>query len=64
MHNEFEKLFDKVMDYECENMEPKAVIPFFQELIDSGLAWKLSSDYTQQATVLINQGYCRLKNNN
>lgn len=59
MQNEsIETLFDKVMDYECGSMPPKEIIPFFQQLIDSGMAWKLQGGYTSQATNLIQQGYC------
>ena len=51
-------LADKIMDYECGEMPPLEIIPFFQKLIDCGLAWKLQGGYTDQAVNLIEQGYC------
>jgi hypothetical protein len=39
------------------------VIPFFQRLIDTGLAWKLAGGYSDQATNLIQRGYCLRSNN-
>jgi hypothetical protein len=55
---ELVNLADKIMDYECGDMQPLEIIPFFQKLIDSGLAWKLQGGYGDQALNLIEQGYC------
>ena len=53
-----EKSWDCIMDYECHDMPPLDIIPFFQKLIDSGLAWKIQGGYSDQAMNLIEQGYC------
>lgn len=53
-----DRLIDKIMDFECNDMPPKEVIPFFQELIDSGIVWRLQGSYTDSALSLIANGFC------
>jgi hypothetical protein len=48
----------KIIDFECGNMEEGEVITFFQELIDTGMAWSLQGSYGRTATALIDAGYC------
>jgi hypothetical protein len=52
-------LVDKVIAWETGEMESKEeVIAFFQELIDTGMAWTLQGSYGRTANALIEQGYC------
>lgn len=56
-------LTDKIINYECGLMEDfDELVQFFQELIDSGLAWSLQGHYGRTATALINEGLCTRKN--
>lgn len=61
MNNTAEKTFDVVdftMAYENDELSEAQVIAGFQELINSGLAWKLQGTYGRQADRLIEQGLC------
>lgn len=49
---------DKIIDFECGMMNDDEIITFFQELIDTGLAWRLQGSYGRTANQLINKGYC------
>jgi hypothetical protein len=49
-------LVDKIMAYEQGDMDPEETIQFFQELIDSGLAFKLQGHYGRTAARLIKAG--------
>ena len=52
---------DKIMTYESGEMSEEEVIQFFQELIDTGLAWRLQGHYGRVASGLIKAGLCRRK---
>lgn len=58
MDMELEPLADKIMDYECGVLPPLEIIPLFQRLIDTGIAWRLQGDYPMQAMNLIDRGFC------
>jgi hypothetical protein len=61
MENTAEKEFDIAeftMAYENEDLSEAEVVAGFQELINSGLAWKLQGSYGRQATRLIDKGLC------
>lgn len=49
---------DKIIAFETGEMSEEEMIEFFQELIDSGLCWKLQGCYGRTATALINAGLC------
>lgn len=49
---------EKVIAYEQGNMDAGQIIAFFQELIDSGLAWELQGNYGRQAKSLLASGVC------
>jgi hypothetical protein len=49
-------LVEKIQKYEEGNMPPKEMIIFFQELVDSGLAWNLQGHYGRMAELLIEHG--------
>ena len=48
----------QVIKYENGEMSTEEVIAFFQELIDTGLAWKLQGHYGRIAASLIESGDC------
>jgi hypothetical protein len=50
-------LVDKIMAYEGGSMNTVEVIEFFQELVDTGLAWSLQGSYARTAHELIDAGY-------
>jgi len=49
---------DNIIRYESGLMEEEDVILFFQELINTGLAWKLQGHYGRTAMHLIETGLC------
>lgn len=51
-------MVDKIIRYENGEMNESETVEFFQELIDSGLAWKLQGHYGRVATSLIEEGLC------
>jgi polyhydroxyalkanoate synthesis regulator phasin len=51
-------MVDKIIKYENGNMTNEETIKFFQELIDSGMAWKLQGHYGRTATHLLEEGLC------
>ena len=50
---------DNIIRYEQGDMNEEEVIEFFQELVDTGLAWKLQGHYGRTAKVLIDYGWVR-----
>ena len=51
-----------IVQYESGELTEDETITLFQELIDSGLAWKLQGSYGRTARDLIEQGLCTEKN--
>lgn len=52
-------LLDRMLRWEQGDMDDYAeVIEFFQELIDSGMAWRLQGCYGRNAQQLIDAGHC------
>jgi hypothetical protein len=54
-------LVDKIIDYESGMMEEEEIIEFFQELVDSGMAWQLQGAYGRMAAALIEAGLVEQK---
>lgn len=50
---------DAIIQYETGMMDEQEVFEFFQDLIDSGLAWQLQGHYGRTARRLIEAGLCR-----
>lgn len=50
-----------IMSYESGDMSEDKVIPFFQRLVDTGLAWQLQGSYGRAAASLIDQGLVTAK---
>ena len=51
---------DKIIAYEDDSMDNNDVIPFFQELIDTGLAWRLQGHYGRTAKTMLRAGLCKI----
>ena len=49
----------KIIAYENNEMTQEEVIEFFQELIDTGHAWRLQGHYGRTALRLIEYGLCK-----
>jgi hypothetical protein len=54
-------MVDRIIRYESGQMGEDETIQFFQELIDSGLAWSLQGHYGRTAANLIEEGICMQK---
>ena len=48
---------DKICRYEEGQMTDEEMISFFQELVNSGMAWSLQGHYGRTAMHLIENGY-------
>ena len=48
---------NKIMKYESGDMNEDEVIDFFQELVDTGMAWTLQGSYGRTAKALIDYGW-------
>ena len=51
---------DKLVAYENGDMNQDEIIKFFQELVDTGVAWKLQGHYGRVADALIESGMIKL----
>jgi hypothetical protein len=49
---------DQMIAWEQGELDEDATTALFQELIDSGLCWRLQGCYGRQAAALIAAGYC------
>ena len=58
---EGKQVVDKIIKYESGNMDDKETIEFFQELIDTGMAYTLQGHYGRTATYLLVEGLCTQK---
>ena len=58
-------ILNRIMRYESgEMIDDNEVFALFQELVNTGLAWKLQGHYGRQAKALIEQGYVVEVDNN
>jgi hypothetical protein len=49
---------DAIMALESGELNDEQIVALFQDLIDSGLAWRLQGSYGRMAKRLIDDGYC------
>ena len=49
-------LLEKLMRFEAGDMDEAETIDFFQDLVNTGMAWKLQGYYGRMAAHLIDQG--------
>lgn len=54
-------LVDSIMKYEGGEMDHEEVVDFFQELVNTGLAWTLQGSYGRMAERLIRAGEIKRK---
>lgn len=54
-------IVSSIIAYECGELDDNGIIDFFQELIDSGMAWSLQGSYGRMAQRLIDGGHCTTK---
>ena len=51
-----------IINYENGDMSFDQMVVFFQNLIDTGLVWKLQGHYGRTASSLIDDGHCTYSN--
>jgi len=51
-------MINKIIRYENGVMSEEEIVVLFQELINTGLAWKLQGHYGRTAKYLIERGLC------
>ncbi len=56
-------IVEQIIKYENGLMEENEMTSFFQQLIDTGMAWSLQGHYGRTAMSLIENGYCILTPN-
>jgi len=49
-------MLDKIIAYEQGDLDEDETIEFFQELVDSGVAWQLQGHYGRTAVAMIDAG--------
>ena len=52
-------MLNRIIRYENGKMEMDEIVPFFQELINNGMAWTLQGHYGRTAAALIEAGECQ-----
>jgi len=50
-------LTDKLLDYEMGDISEEEMLELFQELVDTGMAWRLQGHYGRTADYLIENEY-------
>jgi hypothetical protein len=51
-------MLNQVIAYEQGELDEEGIIDMFQQLINSGMAWKMQGSYGRTAKALIDAGYC------
>lgn len=49
-------MIDKIIQYECGELDEVDTLKLFSELVQNGMAWKLQGHYGRTASNLIEQG--------
>lgn len=50
-------IIDSIMRFESGEMDQGEILPFFQSLVDTGLAWSLQGSYGRTAHNLLQAGH-------
>lgn len=50
-----------IMAFESGDLDEEGIIALFQDLVDTGLAWKLQGSYGRTARALIERGYIAVR---
>jgi len=50
-------LTDKIIAYECGDIDEAGILELFSALISNGMAWTLQGSYGRTASALIDAGY-------
>ncbi len=53
------EIVDRIMAFEQGDLDEGETVALFQELVDTGLVWKLQGSYGRTAQTLINAGLVR-----
>lgn len=53
MHND---IVSRMIDFEMGLLDESETLDFFQDLVDTGMAWSLQGSYGRMANALINEG--------
>lgn len=51
-------IVEKIIEYEQGELPDEEFLPFFQELINTGVIWNLQGHYQRQAMALIQGNHC------
>lgn len=54
--DEIEQIVEQILDWENGEMDFKAEVEFFQQLVESGLCWELQGMYGRRAKQLLDAG--------
>ena len=52
-------MVNKILSYEDGEMDEQEIIDLFQELIDTGVSWKLQGRYGRMENNIIESGHCQ-----
>lgn len=47
---------EQLVEYECGLLDGEGVLALFQELVDTGMAWKMQGSYGRMAEHLLDEG--------
>jgi hypothetical protein len=56
MSKGYDGLVDQIIEFEEGQMTEDEVVEFFQQLVDTGLAWQLQGTYGRIAASMIDEG--------
>lgn len=51
---------NEIIEYESGSLDEEKTIDFFQNLVNTGLAWQLQGHYGRTAQAMIEAGYVQL----